>query len=220
MEVSQRLKYVRKRKHVSIAHVSENIGVSKPTLISYEQGLSSPRLSTIQDLAEFYGVSLEWLMGFTEFEYGLQRAVYPYHLTDKQPGVILFDDLRLFCAPLVKEIRAENDLLNKDNIEDFFYVDITFAGLKLNDVAFLYRLNSNNMVPKYSSGDLLLIHKQDKIKDGEVAILIVNEELKVNLYHHSDHYTFLESINPEYKLEKIMSTLVKIIGRVIWRIGK
>lgn len=228
MEFPQRLKYVRNRKHVSIARAAKDIGISKTTLISYEQGHSSPKPPTFQAIADFYGVSSAWLMGFSEMDNRLfinhsgeqhTQLNYLNHNT-KQPGLVLYDDLKLFYAPLLKGIQDGIDLFDTDNIEDFYYVDITFAGLKLDDTAFLYRLNSNNMAPKYSSGDLVLIQKQDKIKDGEVAILILNDEVKVNIYHHSDHYVFLESINQEYKLEKILSTSVKIIGKVIWRIGK
>lgn len=230
MEFSQRLKYVRKRKHVSVAHAAENIGISKPTLIGYEQGHRSPKLPTMQAIADYYGVSLTWLLGHSNGvdhgPFSKHREVQmtqPYSLhnsTEMQPGIVLYEDLKLFYAPLIREIREGNDLLSKDNIEDFFYIDITFTGLKLNDIAFLYKLNSNNMAPKYSSGDLVLVQKQNKTKDGELAILIVNDEVKVNLFHYSVHYSFLESLNPEYKLEKVLNTSVNIIGRVIWRIGK
>jgi len=230
MEFSQRLRTVRKRKQVSIAHAAEKIGVSKNTLMSYEQGHSNPKSPTMQAIAEFYGVSMDWLMGHSNgLDYGLfsnhrvgqlNQAYFPHHHTDKQPGVVLYDDYKLYYAPLIKEIREGNDLLDKDNIEDYFCVDVTLVGLKINDTAFLYRLNSNNMAPKYSPGDIVLIQRQYKIKDGEVAILLVKDEVKVNLFHHSDHYAFLENINPHYKLEKVLNTAVKIIGRVVLRIGK
>ncbi len=43
--------------------VTKEIGIKQATLASYEIGRTQPDLETLGILADFYGVSVDWLLG-------------------------------------------------------------------------------------------------------------------------------------------------------------
>lgn len=61
--VSERLKLARVRKKLKQTQVMEETGVNNKTLSGYENGISEPDLETLRTLADFYGVSVDWLAG-------------------------------------------------------------------------------------------------------------------------------------------------------------
>lgn len=58
-----RLKNARDNKGVSQTQVYKDIGINNKTLSGYERGISEPDVDTIKILADYYNVSLEYLLG-------------------------------------------------------------------------------------------------------------------------------------------------------------
>ena len=48
----------------SRTQISQEFGVAKQTISAWITGQSSPRLPVVTALAEYFGVNIEWLMGF------------------------------------------------------------------------------------------------------------------------------------------------------------
>lgn len=59
----QRLKELREHKNVSQKELSEHIQVSTRQLRRYENDDFEPNLSTLKALADYFGVSLDYLVG-------------------------------------------------------------------------------------------------------------------------------------------------------------
>lgn len=55
LTVGEKLKLYRVGKKYTLEDLTKNTGISKPTLHSIENNLSSPKMSTLQKLSEFYG---------------------------------------------------------------------------------------------------------------------------------------------------------------------
>lgn len=66
--IQDRLKSIRTTKmpRSSVTHVSELIGLHPDLLRRYENGCSEPSVKTLIKIADFYGVSIDWLVGRTE----------------------------------------------------------------------------------------------------------------------------------------------------------
>lgn len=62
-EFAVRLKMLRENRDLSLADLSEKVGLVKSLLWRYENGKSEPGLSALKVLAEFFGVTLDWLAG-------------------------------------------------------------------------------------------------------------------------------------------------------------
>lgn len=54
-------------KGISLNEVAEAIGLSKGTLSKYQNGEVEPRISTAAKLAEYFGVTLDYLTGLSEY---------------------------------------------------------------------------------------------------------------------------------------------------------
>lgn len=60
------LKIVRKSKKLSQQEVAKHLGVSRSAVAMWETGGSEPDLATVSKLADFFGVSIDYLLGRDE----------------------------------------------------------------------------------------------------------------------------------------------------------
>jgi len=65
VSVKLRLKELRKSRRLTQAQVADGINCSAPTYSRYENGSRQPSLETLERLADFYGVSIDYLYGRT-----------------------------------------------------------------------------------------------------------------------------------------------------------
>lgn len=70
-----RLKLLRNRKGLSQAEFAKQIGVSKSSVNMYERGDREPNFETLEAIADYFNVDLDYLMGKSEIE---NRAQFTY----------------------------------------------------------------------------------------------------------------------------------------------
>lgn len=63
---AERLTQLRDERGVSQASVSKEIGVSRYTIYSYEKGKTAPTLDGLVALADYFDVTLDYLLGRTD----------------------------------------------------------------------------------------------------------------------------------------------------------
>ena len=61
--MNRRLKEARQQKKIKLTEIAEIIGVSQPTMSSWEAGRADPSLENLVKLAEIYGVTVDYLLG-------------------------------------------------------------------------------------------------------------------------------------------------------------
>jgi len=61
-----RLRQLRKAKNLSQGEISKELNIVQRSYRRYESGETEPTLSTVIKLADFFGVSLDYLAGRTE----------------------------------------------------------------------------------------------------------------------------------------------------------
>ena len=66
MILSQRLKELRMQKHLRQEDAADALGLSISSYCRYEYGKREPTASVLVRIADFYGVSLDYLMGRTD----------------------------------------------------------------------------------------------------------------------------------------------------------
>jgi len=98
------LRQLRTEKNLSQKVVADAIGVDRTTYTKYETGKSQPDFTTIQKLAEFYSVSVDYLLGRTNIrnpyipeEYTkkhkvTKRDLMQYEDFIKQAGIFFMND--------------------------------------------------------------------------------------------------------------------------------
>lgn len=58
-----KLKRARENTGFTQRDIEKETGIKQPTLAGYETGRTQPDLETLGILADFYGVSVDWLLG-------------------------------------------------------------------------------------------------------------------------------------------------------------
>jgi len=59
----QKLRKARNNTGFTQIEVSRELKISRPTIAQYETGTREPDIETLGKLADFYGVSVDWLLG-------------------------------------------------------------------------------------------------------------------------------------------------------------
>lgn len=84
---------------------------------------------------------------------------------------------------------------------------------------FYLRADGDSMEPKITAGDLVLIHKQEEVENGELAVVIINgEEGTLKRFIRKDGAVILQSFNPAYPPRIILGEelkLVRIAGKAV-----
>ena len=66
MEFRERLQFLRERKRISRKVLSELCGLASDAVRRYERGESEPSLHSLVAIAEFFEVSVDFLLGRTD----------------------------------------------------------------------------------------------------------------------------------------------------------
>lgn len=66
MEFKDRIKELRIEKNLSISNLAEIANVSKVSAWQWENGMCFPKEKTLEKIADYFNVSLDYLMGRTE----------------------------------------------------------------------------------------------------------------------------------------------------------
>lgn len=83
-----RLKELRKEKGLTQQGLADEIGVSKLTILRWENEERTPKPDKTQQLAEYFGVSVGYLLGYSEYR-DSQEATYQLHKQDPNDPYIL-----------------------------------------------------------------------------------------------------------------------------------
>ena len=61
-----RLKELRKKKQISQQKLAIDLNVSQAAISKYEQGLAEPDIRMLKEMSEYFGVSIDYLVGRTK----------------------------------------------------------------------------------------------------------------------------------------------------------
>jgi len=68
MEITQRIRNIREDKDLTQQQVADGIGVKREQYRRYETGENEMKVSHIIKLCEFYDLSADYIIGFTDIE--------------------------------------------------------------------------------------------------------------------------------------------------------
>jgi len=63
IEFGRKLRQLRKQRGLSAEELGKKIGAAKTTIFGYEQGYRIPDMITIRKIAEYFGVTVDYLVG-------------------------------------------------------------------------------------------------------------------------------------------------------------
>lgn len=99
---SKRLRKLRKERGLTLDQLANKLGTTKSTLSRYETGKREPKLDLVNELANFFDVSVDYILGRTDI---------------KNPDIDIPDGVRELLSKEENEFII--DLLNKEGMQLF-----------------------------------------------------------------------------------------------------
>lgn len=205
MVLADNIRYLRKKRGWSQDYLAERLGYKSYTTIQkWESGVSEPPLKKAHAIADLFGVDINDLTGsnIEDAETKLPPDAIPYAPTQR--------------IPILGRISAGLPLYAEEQIEGYTYTDLNHGG-----EYFALRVHGDSMnAIRIYDGDLLIIRKQDVVEDGEIAVVMVNDdEATVKCWHRRENIVMLEpkSTNPTHQMQiyDAKETPIRVIGKVV-----
>lgn len=195
-----RIRALRAQNGIKQADLAKALRVSQAALSGYETGKFQADISTYIEMANFFGVSLDYLLGKPE---------------PSQSGAV--------PIPVLGDVAAGLPLLAEENILD--YEDVSPEVAASGEI-FGLRVKGSSMEPRIAPGDVVIVRKQEDVDTGDTAVVLINgDSATVKKVKKETNGITLISNNPAYdpmyfSNDDIQRLPVTIIGKVIELRGK
>lgn len=193
------LRYLREKANMEQMDLANTLGRKSASSISeWEKGKYTPKLKTLNDIANIFNVTIDELM--------------ESNLTS--PAVEQVDTKQI---PVVSKISAGIPIYAEENIIDYAYIPSYLS--KHGKELFYLQVDGDSMDKEFRSGDLVLVDKTATVENGQIAVVMVNgyNATVKRVRYQDDTIMLLPESNNTAHLPQIYTKNddVKIVGRVI-----
>lgn len=199
-----KLRELRKEKELTqealtkIMREKYNSTVSESMLSKWERDLEEPaRFDDVVSLADFFGVTTDYLLGLVEDKYSTLKEV------------------KYKTIPILGTIAAGVPITVQEDI-------IGYESVSLDEnVDFCLKVKGDSMIgARIFDGDIVFIRKQDVVENGEIAaVQIDGEEATVKRFYKEHGKVILHSENPTIP-DMIFTSKdrkqIRILGKVMY----
>lgn len=203
MTMGERIYYLRKAKKMTQEDVAKRLDVAIQTIYKYEKGIvTNIPLDKLELLAKVLDTTTTYITGWDQNEASFQAVPNLYSVETKK-------------VPLLGKIAAGEPIFAEE--EHGAYVE---AGTNLN-ADFCLKVQGDSMInARINDGDIVFIHKQPVVENGEIAAVIIDNEatLKRVYFYPEDNKLVLSPENPKYAPfvfvgEELLT--VRILGKAV-----
>lgn len=205
------LKAMRMSRGIKQKDVAEYLGLTQPAYNHYESGRSTPDISTLMKLADFYGITVDELVNFDGDPF--------FGKPIKENPVPVFEDEVML--PIVASLQCGYGATG----EPFIYVGEhgvpkSFIKKYGKDLVLTYAVGKS-MMPTIRPGDLMVCYPSDWWDDGTIVVVSINDSNTVKrIYRADDGGIDLIPDNPKFKLmhydtTEITDYCIHVLGHVI-----
>ena len=191
-----RIKLLREEKKIRQDELAKVLSISPSAVGMYERDEREPNDEITLKLAEYFGVSTDYLLG----------------KSDNRNS-----DIPVSKIPILGTVKAGYDWLAEENIVDYITLKENIPNV---GEYYALRITGDSMLPLLAEGDLVIVHDQADVESGQTAVVLINgEEATVKKVIKTKDGIELHAMNPYYPAKKftfedMQKIPVKIIGRV------
>lgn len=161
----------------------KDTGVNSSTISTWKNRNTTCNLKLATIIAEYFGVSVDYVMTGQEPEPPTLSNVYPI-------------ELKRF--PMLGEIACGEPKYTNEDRESY-----VMAGTNI-EADFCLKAKGDSMInARILDGDIIFIRKQDMVENGEIAAVIVNNDSEATLkrffYYKEKALLILKPENPAYE---------------------
>ncbi len=203
-----RLSELRKQKGLKQGDLAAFLGVAQSTLSGWENGKFEIDDKNKIKLADFFGVSVDYLLGREV------SANSPWN----ENGIDMAPRKKGIKIPVLGRVVAGVPVEAVQDVIDYEEIDEEMA--KTGEF-FALQIKGDSMEPRIKSGDVVIVRKQDIVDSGDVAIVMVNgDDATCKKFVKHKNGVSLVSMNPAYTpmfytMDEVESLPVRILGRVM-----
>ena len=202
-DVGIRMKSRREYLGLSLNEAGKRMGVTATTLKRWEDGIvGSIKTTKIEEIAKALQITPEALLG-------LDEQVVPVNGIEPIP--------MMRTVPILGEIAAGKPILADQNFDGQANIP---AGIKCD---FALRVKGDSMInARIFDGDLVFIEQQSDVDNGEIAAVLIDDEVTLKRVYKYEGRLELRPENPMYSpinIEGVDLFNVKIIGKPVAFIG-
>lgn len=195
VNIGSNIKRIRKSQNLTLEQVAKAIGTTRQTISRYENNnINNIPMDKIKKLAA--------ALNTTQMEIlGMQDSI------DYKPNKYI---------PVLGRISAGLPMYAEENIKDYISTNVKDDG-----EYFALRVKGDSMNAAHIfEGNLLIVRHQDMVENGEIAIVMINNEDATVKRFYCDGKTVTlmpQSTNPKHKpqIYDTNKTIVRIIGKVV-----
>lgn len=189
---SDNFKRLRKEKKMLQKDVADAIGVSNSIISDWEKGVKMPRGGAIQKIADLFEIPQNELF----IESGTQYSALK----------------EMMMLPIVGSISCGTGELAYDDIQG--YEPTPKEWITSGDHFYLRAKGDSMNGARIYEGDLLLIRKQSEVENGEIAVVLINDEAVLKRIYRNGSQLVLQSENPNYPPIFVPPAEARIIGKL------
>lgn len=197
------------QKGLKAADVCRATGIKSPVFSEWKKGKSKPNTEKMLKIANFLGVSIEYLMT------GEEEPSKKHNVSTHSRHGVPINVLGRVAAGI--PIEAVEEIIDIEEISEDMAKTGEFFGLQI---------HGDSMEPRMLDGDIVIVRKQDDAESGDIVIAMVNGDDATckRIRKYKDGIELISN-NPSYKPMyfsnyEIENKPVKIIGKVVELRGK
>ena len=193
----ERLKKLRQNRKLLQKDVATAINVGRSTYVKYENGDSEPSMKILIQLANYFDVTVDYLLENDTQNKKTQKGVQIPVFGSVAAGI---------------PISAIEDIIDWEEITEDMAHSGEYFGLVI---------HGDSMEPKFSTGDVVIVRAQPTAETGDISIVMIGgEDATCKKIKKTPEGVMLISLNPEYEPmfysnKQIESLPITIIGKVV-----
>lgn len=157
----------------TVYRVSKETGISASTFTDWKNGRSVPKADKLKKIAEYFGVSLDYLLGGA-----------PELLPSQERKIPIIGEIRAGSPIITNEALLGYETAAVDDTDEYFYLKV--QGDSMKDIGMIH-------------GSLVLFRKQQYADDGDVvACLVGGDSATVKRFRRSQKNVYLLPENEDY----------------------
>ena len=181
MDLGEKIRLLRHQRGMTLEDVGDACGVGKSTVRKWESGqIANMRRDKIALVANALGVTPAYLMGWDE------SPALP-----TMPANIV--PVKRHTVPLLGEIAAGQPIYADEEHDLCVAVD--------DDIRcdFALRVRGDSMIDAgIYDGDVVLVHQQEDVDDGQIAVVLIDDEATLKYLYHQPGGVQLVPANRRY----------------------
>ena len=190
MRLGNKIKELRKKNRMTQADLAKKLNVAPTAVSAWERNENRPLMDKISIMSEMFDVPISYF--FEDFK--------------------TIQDSRL---PIIGSISCGDGVIAYEEIKG--YEEVPSSWLNGGEYFFVRAKGDSMINARIMDGDLLLIRRQDDVENGEIAAVLIDDEIVLKRVYKTNGTIILQSENPKYQpivVQKSDMKDVRIIGKL------